>query len=146
VQRHEARAARNLTEAAAAMPEDRYAFRPTPAQTTFGDLVLQVAAGNFFRCTAIMGTTLPPQHMLAATDPKDLLVGRLRSSFDLCNAALEHADDSFLEDSVASVGGHRITRARALIELAVDWADHYAQMAMYLRLNGLLPPSAKHKE
>jgi hypothetical protein len=59
---------------------------------------------------------------------------------------LEHADDSFLDDSVASFGEHRITRAAALIELAVDWADHYSQMAMYLQLNGLLPSTAKHRE
>jgi len=24
-----------------------------------------------------------------------------------------------------------------------DWADHYSQMANYLRLNGILPPTAK---
>jgi hypothetical protein len=36
-----------------------------------------------------------------------------------------------------------VTKARAAIALAQDWADHYAQSAMYLRLNGILPPTAR---
>jgi hypothetical protein len=27
--------------------------------------------------------------------------------------------------------------------LASSWADHYAEAAMYLRLNGVLPPTAR---
>ena len=43
----------------------------------------------------------------------------------------------------------RSTAKRAgtnLIAAAEDWADHYSQLAIYLRLNGLLPPTAKKKE
>jgi hypothetical protein len=43
-------------------------------------------------------------------------------------------------------GGRKATRARAVIALAQDWADHYAQAAMYLRLNGILPPSARPRK
>jgi hypothetical protein len=38
-----------------------------------------------------------------------------------------------------------VTKARAVIALAQDWADHYAQVAIYLRLNGILPPSARRR-
>jgi hypothetical protein len=42
-------------------------------------------------------------------------------------------------------GGRKMTKGAAALELSADWADHYSQMAGYLRLNGLLPPSAKKK-
>jgi hypothetical protein len=43
-------------------------------------------------------------------------------------------------------GGRQVTRAQAILATAQDWADHYSQLAIYLRLNGLLPPTAKQKE
>jgi hypothetical protein len=33
-----------------------------------------------------------------------------------------------------------------LIALTNDWADHYSAAAMYLGLNGLLPPTAKSED
>jgi len=142
IQRVERRAGHNVVAAAEDMPENRYGFRPTPEQMTFGQLVLHVAGSNFVLCSALNGTTIPDQHELSATDPKDLLVQRLDRSFDLCNAALEHADDSNLGDSVPVFGGRNATRGAVMIELVIDWADHFAQAATYLRLSGLKPPSA----
>jgi hypothetical protein len=43
-------------------------------------------------------------------------------------------------------GGREGPRAFALIALTNDWADHYSAAAMYLRLNGLLPPTAREKK
>jgi len=40
-------------------------------------------------------------------------------------------------------GGKTVSRATAEIITVGDWADHYSQMANYLRLNNLLPPTAK---
>jgi DinB family protein len=141
----EERAAHNLTEAAEDMPEELYGFRPTPAQMTFGEVVLHVAAGNTFLCSAIAGKA-PPEQPKSPAYSKDKLVERLEKSFDLCNSALEHADDSRLSDSIPFFGGRKATLAAALVELAGDWGDHYSQLAIYLRLNGVLPPTAKRKE
>ena len=55
-------------------------------------------------------------------------------------------EDSRLGDSIPFFGGRKVTRAAAMLALADDWADHYSQVAIYLRLNGLLPPTAKKKE
>src|SRR5229473_1807236 len=46
-------------------------------------------------------------------------------------------------DTIEVWGGRKAPRAFALIALTNDWADHYSAAAMYLRLNGLLPPTAK---
>jgi len=135
----------DLSEAAEEMPEDRYAFKPTQAQMTFGEIVLHVAEANAFLCSAIARTPLPEQRRLVPTDSKDKLGGLLEDSFDVCDDVLDHADDSFLEDSIPYFGGRRTTRAAALIELASMWATNYSYLAIYLRLNGLEPPTAKRK-
>ena len=145
VQRFEKRFSHDLSEAAEEMPEDRYAFKPTQAQMTFGEIVLHVAEANAFLCSAIARTPLPEQRRLVPTDSKDKLGGLLEDSFDVCDDVLDHADDSFLEDSIPYFGGRRTTRAAALIELASMWATNYSYLAIYLRLNGLEPPTAKRK-
>jgi hypothetical protein len=51
-----------------------------------------------------------------------------------------------LSQRAAKNGGRQGPRAFALIALTNDWADHYSAAAMYLRLNGLLPPTAREKK
>jgi hypothetical protein len=83
---------------------------------------------------------------LKDTDEKDKLVAALKASFDFCTAALGKVDDSKLADEVELFGGRKGPRAFALIALTNDWADHYSSAAIYLRLNGLLPPTAQPKK
>ncbi len=137
----------NLTGAAQEMPAEKYGFRPTSQQMTFGTLVMHVVESNNFLCSRIAGAEEPKQGKLklSATDPKDKLVSALRSSFDYCKSALSKVNDSDLGTQVKVFGGRQVPKAGAAIGLTNDWADHYSQSAMYLRLNGLLPPSAKKK-
>jgi DinB superfamily len=137
----------NLTGAAQEMPADKYGFRPTSQQMTFGTLVMHVVESNDFLCSRIAGVEEPKQGKLklSATDPKEKLVSALKSSFDYCKSALSKVNDSDLGAQVKVFGGRQVPKAGAAISLTNDWADHYSQSAMYLRLNGLLPPSAKKK-
>ena len=52
-------------------------------------------------------------------------------------------DDSKLAETTEGFGGKQVTHAWISLVLAGTWADHYAEAAMYLRLNGVLPPTAK---
>lgn len=142
----EVRAARNLTEAADEMPVEKYGYKPTPAQMGWGQVVLHVAGGSSAMCGWIAGVTPPEQPKLAPTDSKDKLVARLKSAFDFCSTSLASVTDANLGDSVPFFGNHKVTRAMAMMILVDDWADHYSQMSIYLRLNGLVPPTAKRGE
>ena len=146
LQRLVTRASRNLVEAADEMPADKYGYKPTPAQMTFGEVVVHLVGGNEMMCGWIAGTPVAEPAKLEPTDPKEKLVGQLKSSFDHCTTALAGVNDSKLADSVPFFGGRKVTRAMAMLILVDDWADHYSQMAIYLRLNGLVPPTAKRKE
>ena len=137
----------NMTGAAELMPADKFGFKPTPEQMTFGAILAHEAQSNETLCGAIAGGAQTPSESAAgATAPKDSLVARLKKSFDYCGTVIAQLKESGLGDSVPFFGGRKATRARAVIVLAQDWADHYAQAAMYLRANGILPPSARPRQ
>jgi len=131
-----------MVAAAEAMPADKYGFKPTPEMNSFGHVVLHVAQSNNALCSMVSGTARP-EVKIADTDGKDQLVATLKASFDYCASALEKVDDSKLGDQLMGYGNRPTSRAATLIHLSEDWYDHYGAQAIYLRLNGILPPTAQ---
>ena len=141
IQRTAREHAKNLLASAQAMPADKYGFKPTPAQMTFGELIAHIADDNGITCGAIGGKKSEAAKV-SGTDGKDKLVAALQASLTFCDAALASLTDANLGDAVDWYGS-RTTRAMAGVGLVDDWSDHYAMQAMYLRLNGILPPTAR---
>jgi hypothetical protein len=136
---------KNLIAAVEEMPADKFGYSPTPAQITFGHLVLHMTMSNIDLCSKAASMPPPPLKPMPETDKERLQAGLTRS-FLFCEAAMGKVDDSKLGNTVELFGGRQGTVASALISLTNDWADHYSAAAMYLRLNGLLPPSAQPKK
>jgi DinB superfamily len=134
---------KNMVAAAEEMPADKYGFKATPDQMTFGHLTLHIVEANYLLCSRIGGVSAPELPKVSDTDPKDKLVERMKASFDFCTTALAKLDDSNLGETLTLFGENKASRARAILTLAGSWADHYSQQATYLRLNGHLPPTAK---
>lgn len=134
--------AKNLTAAAEAMPADKYGYKPTEQQMTFGTLVEHIANSNNFLC-AKLANQAGPSDKISDKDPKDKLVAAVRNSFAYCETVLKGVQDSQLGEQVTLFGGHPAPKAAALFALAGGWADHYGAAAIYLRLNGILPPTAQ---
>jgi DinB family protein len=132
-----------LIDAAEAMPADKYGFKPTPAQWTFGKIIAHMAGDNRITCSAIAGAAADKSQEPSATASKEELVSALKSSLTFCEGAVAKVNDGMLGDSV-SYYGQRATRVSPLIGLVEDWSDHYSQLAGYLRLNNVLPPTAKN--
>lgn len=141
------RQAKNILAAAEEMPAGKYSYKPTEQQMPFGDLVLHILGTNNTLCSKIGEIPeVKPPAPLKETDGKDKLVAALKASFDFCTTALAKVDDAKLGDEVELFGGRKGSRAAALIILASSWSDHYGAEAMYLRLSGLLPPTARPKK
>jgi DinB superfamily len=136
------RFSKNMVAAAEAMPAEKYNFKPTPEMNTFGHLVMHIAQSNNTLCSKI-SEAAAPDVKISDSDPKDKLVATLKASFEYCTAALANVDDSKLGDQMMLPGNHPGSRAAALIVLSDDWYDHYGAQAIYLRLNGILPPTAQ---
>jgi hypothetical protein len=136
------RFAKNMVAAAEAMPPEKFSFKPSPEMNTYGHLVLHILQTNNLLCAKISAASTPDVK-LADTDSKEKLVAGLKASFDFCSTALANVDDSKLSDPVVLFGNRPSSRAGALIALSDGWFDHYSTQAIYLRLNGILPPSAQ---
>jgi len=136
---------KNLAASAELMPAEKYTFHPTPAQWTFAQLMVHVVQTNVALCSAIGGTPTPPPATPTDKDAKDAIVKAVKDSFDTCRAALANVTDSQVGAAVP-MGRGQTSRARLMIVIAADWADHYSTAAGYLRLNGILPPTAQPKK
>ena len=134
---------KNLTAAVEEMPADKFGFKPTPQQQTFAHLVMHMAEANYYLCAKAADVEEPKVAESKETDGKDKLLAALKASFAFCDTAVPKITDAKLGDPVELWGGRKATRAFAIIAMTNDWTDHYSIAAMYLRLNGLLPPTAK---
>ena len=137
------RAASNFIRAAEEMPADKYGYKPTPAQMSFGDVIGHMSAGNDALCSSIGGVAAPQRSGVAARASKEQLVARLQETFQFCKSALAKVNDSKLGEKVPYFGDQETSRGQVMVSAAEEWAGHYSQIAVYLRLNGLVPPSAK---
>ncbi|MDP2480341.1 MAG: DinB family protein [Candidatus Palauibacterales bacterium] len=131
-----------LVQSAKDMPADKYAFKADKTVRSFGAEIKHVARSNDYMCSAIGGVERPKGKDVGDTD-KDGLVSMLQASFDFCQKALAGVDDSKLSDPVPFFGGRKMARGAVMMSLAADWADHYSRLSLYLRMNGMLPPSAR---
>ena len=135
---------KNTIAAVEAMPADKFSYKPSADQMTFGHLVAHMIESNNSFCGKAAAVPAPKVEEAKETDGKDKLVAAVKASFDYCADALGKMDDSKLGEMIEGFGGQQFSRARFAIILAASWADHYAEAAVYLRLNGILPPTAKH--
>lgn len=135
----------NLLASAEEMPADKYSYHPTPAQMTFGQTMQHVSTVNNFACSKVADASAPEEQKIAETD-KDKLVQQLKASMDFCKQAFAKLTDAKMGDPVTMFRGRQSNRFGAALEVTNDLIDHYAAVAVYLRLNGLLPPTAQPKK
>ena len=143
---------RNLAQAFDSIPEAKFGYKPTPAQLTIGYVAQHLVNDNYLFCNnfGAMKATRPAKDTatadsVKATWPKDTLVARLKDSFNFCDQAFGQLDDAKLADQITVTFGanaRTLTRASMVLGHALDMADHYSQLANYMRLNGILPPTA----
>ena len=143
---------RNIAQAFDSIPESKFSYKPTPAQLSIGYIAQHIADDDYFFCNsfgAMKGTRAAEDTATAdsvkATWPKAKLVSRMKDSFAFCDQALNQLDDAKLVEPVTiTFGGNQRTVVRGGMTLlhALDLADHYSQLANYMRLNNLTPPTA----
>jgi uncharacterized damage-inducible protein DinB len=143
---------RNLAQAFDSIPESKFGYKPTPLQQTIGFIAQHLSNDNYIFCNAFgpkkdarseEEKTTPDS--VKATWPKAKLMTNLKASFAFCEEAFAQIDDAkLLEMSEMVFGGQArpALRANAVLLHVTDMADHYSQISNYMRLNGMLPPSA----
>src|SRR5712671_7760987 len=143
---------RNIAQAFDSIPESKFSYKPTPAQLSIGFIAQHIADDDYFFCNnfgAMKGTRPAEDTTTAdsvkATWPKAKLVASLKNSFAFCDQALNQLDDAKLGEGVTITFGANsriVARGGMVLGHALDLADHYSQLANYMRLNNLIPPTA----
>ncbi len=139
----------NLAEAAEAMPEPEYAFKPTPEVRSFGELVGHVANANFSYCSLAKGEKNPNGVDFEKKTAKAELVKGLQDSFAYCESIYSSATDPWLGETIKTgPAGRQVERARAfgLIFNVSHNNEHYGNIVTYMRLKGHVPPSTQRAQ
>ena len=127
-------------------PENKYDFKPTPAERSFAEQLLHAAGANYFLTDSVMGKKL------SAEDPKREnyktkadIVAFVKKSIADGAAAIQSKGETGMNSTVPY--GHQEARvldiAYGLIEHA---GEHYGQLVVYYRLSGLVPPESRPKK
>ena len=136
----------NLTKLADKMPAEKYSFRPTPEVETFARRIAHIADANMNVCSGLNGERKPLG--AASKTSKAELVASLKESFDYCDRVFDTLTDVTALERVSSrLGGPfppEPTRSRlaTLYNLVRHSNEMYGYMAVYLRLNGVTPPTS----
>lgn len=143
---------RNLAQAFDSIPESLFGYKPTPAQLTIGYVAQHLANDNYLFCNAFgdmkaqqAAEDTTTADSIKATWPKERLMARLKASFTFCENAFAQLNDANLGDQITFTfrgQSRNTTRASMVLGHIVDMADHYSQIANYMRLNNLIPPTA----
>ena len=132
-----------LVKLANAMPEEKFAFKTTPAQRDFGQQVLHIAGGNVINLNFLRGKAMPPAINRNAKAKAEIIRAMI-DSFDYGEALIkEQTPESMFEVVQTNQFLGPSSRARVIYFLIGHSWDIYGQMVVYLRLNGGVPPASQ---
>jgi hypothetical protein len=128
----------NLEEAAEVMPADKYSFKLTEPQMTFGEWIGHAAQSNYGACATLLGQERPAAaQQIGSLKEKDALSKALKDSFAYCGDALKGMDD---QKALASP-----QVANAMLQTIVHTNEIYGNIVGYLRYNNIVPPSTARR-
>ena len=138
--------------AADAMPEDKFGFAPTSGEfkgvRTFGMQVKHVSAVNYMVAAAILGEK-PPVELGGENGPDTIktkadIIKFAKDSYAYAHKAIASiTDDNALAQINSPFGNDKVTRLGMGTAFAWHGFDHYGQMVVYLRMNGIVPPASR---
>ena len=142
------------TSAAMAMPADKYAFAPTEGEfksvRTFGAQVKHLAATNHILAAAALGEEAPAdagdERGPESVRTKDEILEYLKRSFDHLGKAVDAIGNSSVgvkSSPISPIPASTATRTMLIAESLIHAFNHYGQMVVYLRMNGVVPPASR---
>ena len=125
------------------MPAEKFSFKSTPAQRSFGEHVMHIEQINMMVLKMMNAAAAAPGVNEKAATKADMIKA-MSDSFDYGTAIITEQTDASMAASIQGppwMGPS--TRARIIAFLIGHTQDTYGQMVVYLRLNGLVPPASQ---
>jgi len=138
--------AEEVVAAAEAMPADKYNFVPASGEfkgvRTFAQQVTHIAEAQYFFFAGFgVKPTIDPKTITKLTG-KDDVVKALKDSYAFAQQAMKTITPENAFEKIAEVDGADTRASIAAFGLA-HTNDHYGQMVVYLRMNGIVPPASR---
>ncbi len=123
------------------VPEELYAYKPTPEVRSFGQILGHEADSQYSMCSSALGEKNPLPHVEKTKTTKAELIAALKEAFAYCDRAYVGMTD---------VAGAQLVKhfGQDMPKLAVLAADnlhsveHYGNLITYMRLNNIVPPTS----
>ena len=131
-----------ITKAAEQVPEEMYAFKPTPDVRSMGQLFGHIADANFQICSAATGKTPDMQGIEKSKTTKADLKAALDASFKFCEAGFDALTAASGAETVKFFLPGTHTRLGVMTFNSAHLFEHYGNLVTYMRLKGLVPPSS----
>ncbi|MFC5863501.1 DinB family protein [Acidicapsa dinghuensis] len=125
-----------IMNAAEAMPESKYSYRPTKDVRSYGELLTHIADISYYLCANMKGVAVPGTAVAKGT--KAEIMAYVKSSFSYCDDAFSGFTDAHLNDP-ADFWGFKTNKMFILTQVGNHDALHYGNLVTYLRLNDGVP-------
>jgi uncharacterized damage-inducible protein DinB len=140
---------RKLIAMAEDFPEDKFDFKPTPAERSFAEQLLHMAGANYFFTNLAMGQKPPAEEEPKRDQYKTKadIAAFVRKSFADGAAAIKAKGDKGMADLLVDPFGHQQMRVSDMAYGFIEHSgEHYGQLVVYYRLAGLVPPESRPKK
>jgi uncharacterized damage-inducible protein DinB len=123
-----------------AMPEDKYDFRPTPAVRPFREIAVHLIGENYLFFSRVSGENLGSNDRFNSLKSRDEIVKALRESYDYGAKVWAGLTEEKALEMIEGRGGQKVQRWSAILGAIQDNMNHYGNLVVYARLNGVVPP------
>ena len=130
-----------IARTAAKIPEDFYAFKPTPEVRSVGQLIGHLADDNFAICSTAAGEKPPMGDIEKSKTTKADLTKALTESIAYCDKVIAGMDDKKGAEIVKFIGP--TPRLMVLAFNNSHCNEHYGNLVTYMRIKGIVPPSSE---
>jgi|HubBroStandDraft_6_1064221.scaffolds.fasta_scaffold145782_3 uncharacterized damage-inducible protein DinB len=140
---------RKLIAMAEDFPEDKYDFKPTPAQRSFAEQLLHAASANYYFTNPLMGKKAPTEENVKRENYKTKadVVAFVKKAFADGAAAIQAKGDKGMSDLMVDPFANQQVRVYDMAYGFIEHSgEHYGQLVVYYRLSGLVPPESRPKK
>jgi uncharacterized damage-inducible protein DinB len=132
-----------VVAAAQKMPEENYAFKPTPEVRSFGQIVGHVADANYMFCALGSGEPNPNKGIEKTKTSKADLVAALKDAVAYCNKAFDGMTDA-KGSQMAKFMSFDLAKLTMFSLNTAHTDEHYGNIVTYLRIKGIVPPTSEN--
>ncbi|MBI2816714.1 MAG: DinB family protein [Acidobacteria bacterium] len=122
-----------------AVPESKWGYKPTPEVRSFREQFTHLISENFYYMSMVADDKAPDRAKLEALTNRDEIIKTLKDSYDYGAKALSALTDQKATEMI-TIRGQQVPRWTAALYNLTDNMDHYGNLVVYVRLNGMVPP------